>query len=253
MTDLADARARAKLADDLLPDVTAIANPMVREQYLERLAGLSRMDPVVLRGQARRAARSKPQIGRAPSTPPKAEQPRDRREEFVLALLLRYPGLREEGLGLDRELFVGQDIRTAFDAWRTYMDPEVVREHVVEELAPLIDQLALLPMPPFGEEGAPFALRDAVLRLARTRLQERKRALGATLAEIEERVEPSRVADAAAEYTENGTLQDEELIEEAARYLEDARAGAELHEVESALRRHAVGAPLGTTQDHEDR
>ncbi len=233
ITDTGDPRSRAALAEALLPDVASIVNPMVREQYLGRLASLTRVDVDTLRRQVRSALRK---AAAQPTPAAVAPEPRDRREDFVLALLFRYAGLRDEGLKLDPELFVHQENRAILDAWRTYMDSEVAREHLLPEIAPRIDELTVQPMPPFAESEAHQAFRDGVLRLWRSRLQERKRSLSAAVAEIEERTPPAEAVGLAATYLDGSPDADEAPDEDTARYIDDLRVGARLHSVEKALR-----------------
>jgi hypothetical protein len=116
------------------------------------------------------------------------------------------------------------------------MDPEVAREHLEPEVALRLDEFVQAPLPPFAESQAPLALRDGVLRLERARLLDRKLAFGAQIAEIEERTTASTIAGAAADALDGRLPGDDGLAEDVTRYLEDAEAGAALHEVERALR-----------------
>lgn len=238
--DLTDTRARADLATALLPDVASISQPLVREQYLERLAAVTRIDAVELRRQLRKARTStaapagRPTPGAAPES-----RHRDRREEYLLALLFRFPSLRDAGLELEPDLFVEQENRVLFDAWRQYMEIEATRDHLLPEVAPRLDEISIAVIPPIEESMLPIALRDVVLRLRKARLQEQKRAHGARVAEIEERSGARVVVEAAQAALDGSNLEDEALREDVTRYLEDAVAGTELHEVERALRDRA--------------
>lgn len=238
-TDMTDARARADLATALLPDVASIGQPLVREQYLERLAALTRIEATELRRQLRKTRGAAPGPA-ATTTVAKAEpRHRDRREEYLLALLFRFPSLRDAGLELEADLFVEQENRVLFESWRQYMDVEAARDHLLPEVAPRLDEISLTLVPPMEESMLPVALRDVVLRLRRARLQEQKRAHGARVAEIEERSGAKTVVEAAQSALDGNNLEDEALREDVTRYLEDAVAGTELHEVERALRDRA--------------
>ena len=242
-TDLTDPRARAGLAEELLADVAAISQPMVREQYIERLASLTRVDAAQLRRQLRSRRPGRPAAATTPASAA-AIVIRDRREEFVLALLFRNPSLRDEGLTATKNLFVQQENRLLFDLWRTCMDPEAARDHLDPELVSRLDDLLLAPLPALPEGQLPLALRDGVLRLRKARLLEQKRAFGARIAEMEERTTATTMAGAAAAALAGAVPEDGEAAEDVAHYLEDASLGSYLHEVERALRSRDRSGPL---------
>ena len=168
---------------------------------------------------------------------------------------------REVRAELDRLTALFTDSREAATALLTPMHPAAERKAAVRALAaranvsPLVqnflgflidqrrliqfDEIALTVVPPIEESLLPIALRDVVLRLRKARLQEQKRAHGARVAEIEERSGAKVVVEAAQSALDGNNLEDEALREDVTRYLEDAFAGTELHEVERALRDRA--------------
>src|SRR3989441_2672674 len=102
--DLSTPAGRSRLAHEFLPILAAVTDPVVRAQYLQRLGRLTATGERELSAMLSTAT-ARPGASKltAPQPEPAAAKG-DNREEFLLALLLRYPALREDALGVREEL-----------------------------------------------------------------------------------------------------------------------------------------------------
>ena len=125
--DLDEPRARSRALDALAPSVGAIADPVVRAHYVQRLARLARMDErAVLALLGRRQGR-----GPAPVPTARERQQGERSEaaaapaktapggeEGLLLLLLHREETRAAAGDLDADVFEDSVNRRLFEAWR---------------------------------------------------------------------------------------------------------------------------------------
>ena len=130
-TDLDDARARSRAVEAIAPTVAQMADPIVRAEYVQRLARLGRVDERTVLGLlARRAPgrQTRPvpvpsgrelARGARPTTPLTPEEAALEAERSLLALLLQRPECRAAGLALDPDTFEDSAHRAAFAAWRS--------------------------------------------------------------------------------------------------------------------------------------
>jgi DNA primase len=95
--DMSAPQGRSEAVQELLPLLEPISDPVVRAHYLQRLSRLSLMREEEL---ARLTTRRRPNLRRAAAVTPEGGSPlvdtrgESRREEFLLALLLRFTELR---------------------------------------------------------------------------------------------------------------------------------------------------------------
>jgi len=201
--DPRDQRARLAIADRMLPLLLQVSDPALQAAYLAQLAAVAATDEKSLAARLRNLAGSRdagtplPQRQRLKDEPAAAASARaadDRLEAFVLALLLRYPDLREAGLALAPELFGQGAYRELYSWWRT-------RESAGAEPPAPLDAVAAalraLPLPPLVGGEAERALVDAVEKLHLRLLRARRRLLIAELAELDGDTAAAATVDAA--------------------------------------------------------
>jgi hypothetical protein len=169
-----------------------------------------------------------------PPTAVAGAHPGDAREEFCLALLLRYPELREDGLAFSPELFWHIENRQVLEAWQGCQDTDEVAQVVPEELEGHLQRVSSIDLPPFGPQEAKAALRDCVGRLKQRELEAIKQASSAALAarEAEDRTTEEELAAAAAAW-QAGSLPPEPTAEDmspVAALLRDTEIGLRLHQ-----------------------
>jgi DNA primase len=192
---------RSRAVDELLPLVGLIADRIVQAHYLQRLARLAQVREVELQQMLlRQSPKRRPAVAAAPDPAMAGTHRGDAREEFCLALLLRYPELREDGLALSSELFWHTENRQVLEAWQACQEMEELSQVIPGELEGHLQRVSSIDLPPFGPQEAKAALRDCVGRLKQRELEAIKQASSAALAarEAEDRTTEEELAAAAA-------------------------------------------------------
>ena len=201
--DLDDPRARSRAVEALAPRVAAIADPIVRAEYVQRLARLGRVDEaatlaLIARyergGQRRRptpvpSSREVARAARAAVAPAAAEPPADAGgpgEALLLRLLLLRPDCREAGLALDPGTFEDGPNRRLFEAWRAGGGLDGREDELDDDLAArcaalretgLTEADAAMPADQLGRR-----VERTAAELTRRRLRERVSIEGASVA-----------------------------------------------------------------------
>jgi len=230
--DLSTPLGRSQLVQEFLPVLGAVTDPVVRAHYLQRIGRLSRTGERELSAMLTSASRRKNSTRTGAPEAPVAGPGGDAREEFLLALLLRYPALRDEGVHTSEEVFVNSENRALLTAWKgisggddATAQIEAVNNAVPVELRPYVERLSLRKMPAYDLKEARRALGDCIQRLQRRRLEAEKQAIGSLLAEREAEVGASLLADAAA----REGIDDERVLEAVSLQAQDMRTGLKLH------------------------
>ncbi len=131
--DLTTARDKSLTVDRLLPIVAAINDPIRQAHYLQKLAGLVKVGLTTLEAALNRMKPS-PVRRRAPVAKPAATSQAARplvstsREEYLLAILLQHPELKNGIEDLSPEYFVSSENREIFNAWREAADLSALKE-----------------------------------------------------------------------------------------------------------------------------
>jgi DNA primase len=205
--DLANPRGRSELAREFLPLLGAVTDPVVRSYYLQKLSRLTQTAEEVLSRMT-----SRPQTA-APRIAPAAAARGDPREEFVLALLLQHPALRESGRELPEDLFWDAQARQFFSLWKEVETENSLKEASPPELEAYLVRLYSRRLPVSDGREAAEALQDCVRRLDERRLRAEKEATASQIADTQEEVGISAVL---------GSIQQEILVR-------DTEIGRELH------------------------
>jgi len=192
--DLDDTKSKAGVVDTLLPVLQAVANPVEREDYAQKIARALRIDARAvlsrLRGDTRQRARSRRTATHTQKTTPGGIVKADL-ESHCLAALLQRPSLLSQISAMleenQQEPLHGQDFReienrTIFEAWEAVLADECA----VERTAPIEALRAQLPFdlharleellaPEENELADEQQMRDIVLTLLRLRERNLKR------------------------------------------------------------------------------
>jgi DNA primase len=234
--DLSDARQRSLLAQSFLPLLGSVTDPVVRAHYLQKLARASMVDEEELTSVLR-----KPAARRALPQEPRIKAPRigDPREEFVIALLLRYPELRREAGEIPENLLWESENRQVFAAYKRHSELEDVKIGLPQELAAHFERLFSKSLPPFDLKQAREALFDSLGKLQRRQLEVEKRATASLLATREEELGAAAFAEAAlAESEAEDVENDRELV---SLQVQDMETGLRLHAKERNVARSEAG------------
>jgi hypothetical protein len=158
---------------------------------------------------------------------------RNRREEFCLALLFRYPEARGEGIGIDPELFAQSENRALFEAWIGWSGQgEPFEESLTPDLRPHYKRILDLDLPQYDDDAFASALRSTLWGIEQERLRLAKRASAAFVAERIGDGEPAQIAERARSAWQAGspdTIADDEA-DPAAAFVEDMEAGLKVHQ-----------------------
>jgi DNA primase len=125
--DLTTARDKSLAVERLLPVLAGIGDPIRQAHYLQKLAGIVKVDMNTIQASLNRL---KPTTARRKTAPPKpaAAAVKDAREEYCLALLLQHPELKECPEELPPECFESSENREIFNAYKTAPDVVSLKE-----------------------------------------------------------------------------------------------------------------------------
>ena len=154
-------------------------------------------------------------------------------EETCLALLVRYPNLRGQGMALSEELFVGTENRQVFEAWRGNGVEDDLAQALPEELRPHLERIVGRDLPPYDPAQAEHALATCTERLKKGKIRDEKRARNSEIAEKEQRLGSGLLVERARKLMA-GEAPSPDLPEDETADAEivvwDMEAGLELHE-----------------------
>jgi DNA primase len=135
--DLTTASGKTKIVDGLLPIIAAISDPIRQAHYLQKLAGLVKVDMNTIKVSLSRLKpppirRTAMREGLKPTTSVKSARPltSSSREEYLLAMLLKYKELKIEVEGFSPECFENTENREIFNTWRETGDVVSLRERL---------------------------------------------------------------------------------------------------------------------------
>ena len=242
--DTSTPQGRSEAVQELLPLLEPLTDPVVRAHYLQRLSRLSLVKEEELsRLTTRRRSRQRPAAAVTPEggSPLVDTRGESRREEFLLALLLRFPELREAGLDLPEGLLWEAANRELLTAWKRSPELDTVKEALPEELEGHLERLVMWRLPDYSSKEAERALLDCRQRLERRQVEVEKRASAALLADREEEMGASALAEAAAS---DADTQDEMVKEAIDLQKKDLEMGLKLHARE---RKEPADEAAGTT------
>jgi DNA primase len=234
--DLTDPRGRSQMVQEYLPLLSAVADPVVRAHYLQRLSRLAQVSEEELTSLVvRPRGRQEAAVRRSPTAPARGPARVDGREAFLLALLLRHPELRQKGLGIPEDLLWEAEARQVLAIWRENEDENVLKSAISDELMDYFERLILWKVPQFAETEAAEALEDCVKRLNRRRLEAEQQANTAQVADLQDELGTALISSALTD----GTIGDvSPELQETLQHGEEI--GNELHRRKAKDGRQAV-------------
>lgn len=230
--DLNDARARAAAVDQLLPVVGAIAEPVVRSEYVARLAAVARVETTAIEAMLRRD--KGPSLGQrmtqgdAPVSPTQPTH-HDRPAEFLAKLIIARPEvisdlpidlpLHTEDAAL-RELFAA--CTSLGDEWRGSLD-DTLAEYVAALESESRD------LQPYSADDAHKAAQSSTERLRHRFIQAELRAGSQGIAEGERIYGAATLVDGLTAATDAEAIEDDDLRATARQVLENQAKSRSLH------------------------
>jgi DNA primase len=233
---------RSRAAMELVPVLEGLADPVAQATYVQRLARILELDKAgeetVLRALRRRGRRAPAAAEDSDSPPALRPAAREPGEEYLLALLLRYPVLQREGQALAADVFSLSENRQVFEAWRIAAAQkkedaaEEIKRLLPDELQAHLENVLARDMPPFQVGQAEKALEDCIWRMEQRKLKLEKLASSLALADSEQEIGAARLAELARSIQE-GTLppsqEADHTLEAATALVEDTEAGIRVH------------------------
>jgi DNA primase len=224
--DLSGPRGRSEAAQELLPLLEPLTDPVVRAHYLQRLSRLSLAKEEELSRMVTRRRRSRRGAEPEAAAPSLGDTRGETRPEgFLLALLLRFPQLRQAGLEVPPDLLWESANREVLAAWKQAPELDVVKESLPEELKGHFERLVNWRLLPPASE-AEQALANCRRGLERRQLRAEKQAMAALLAATEEALGASTLVEAA---TSRAEAAEEPLKEAVVLQRRDMETGLRLH------------------------
>ena len=244
--DLTQPRERSAAAAELTPIIALTADRVVQSHYMQRLARMAQVDEATLRLELRQPVRARAERAAEAVSAASNRAVRDRKEEFCLALLFRYPELRADGEGLDPDLFAHSENRALFEIWTARaQDPDALERSLTSDLRPQYERITAADLPAYDDDNLIKALRSTVWGIEQQRLRLAKRASTAVLADIA--VDGgAQVAERARAAWQSGTAEvaytASDEADPAAAFVDDMEAGRRVHQRlldQRDARRHA--------------
>lgn len=164
---------KSSVADKLLPLISEIKDPIRQSHYIQKLARLLRVDEHDLRdilkrirGATGKQKSNKKTGGGIPKIP--ASFLSSPVEEYCLALLLQYPGLKSEATQISPDYFERSENRELFLQWYRASDSNFVEDNLDSSLNEYSGQLMAKAFPPSlreSEKERRKVLNSCILRL----------------------------------------------------------------------------------------
>jgi DNA primase len=248
--DLTVPRERSAVATALLPMIAAVSDGVVRSHYLQRLARVTQTDEATLRLDMRAPVkqRSAPRAD-SDASKPRTVGPRDKKEEFCLALLFRYPELLAEGLAINADLFGYSENRALFEAWVEWAErgeSTPFEDLLMPDIRPQFQRILQTSIPSYDEASLVRALRSTVWSIEQQRLRLAKRASVAVVSQLAQGGDGADLTERAraAWQQDQSPEEDDSSIGEAdpaAAIVDDMQAGLRVHQ--RLLEQRRGGAP----------
>jgi len=253
-TDMDNPRARVELADRMLPLLLQIGDRTLQASYVDKLAErakvpattlTARLHDLVPRKDLGQRVAERQRVSRETATAPVVGGLVEKIEGAALALLVRYPCLREFGEALEPTLFQQSVYRQIFATWLLLPAPHVLEETALpEELRGAFAAITALRLPPYDDESAESALLDTVQKLRLRLLNDQKRLMAAEVAELQTGVDQAAVVGLNLRLLQNSdpaeadTAATESVVTLATHLRDDEYLMREMHALEWEKRTH---------------
>jgi DNA primase len=209
-----------RVVDRLRPVLLAVADPVERAMYVQRVARHLGIAESAVQERLRQGAAMRPRAA-ATAAPPSERSP----EETLLAILVRYPGLRSLFAEIPEHLFTRAIDREVFRRWAHQGESAAIPGDPVDAH---LQELAARRLPPLSEAQATSAVRQKIREITRERVILHQAAVSEQLAEAERTHGASSMA-AMANDAWRGLMpppEDRELME---TVMEDLQLGLSIH------------------------
>ncbi len=239
--DLQDPRSRGGFMDELLPLIQAIVQPVVKAEYIERLAVLAQVDAAIVRSQLKsdrpKVAQSLPLRENLTSGKTQERLDIDPQTEFLLKLVMTRPEVILEISSQSISLVDNAVARELLEKCLEQddsdgMSPDLLISALDDRLQVYVKQLTseAAVLPPFSSKEARGAARQILERLHERRLRAAAQAQHQDIAEHERKFGAEKLDDAVQLVGEQGDDPGTgELVDPALAILRSQKTGLALH------------------------
>jgi len=178
--DLSTSDGKAAAAQALYPLITATQNSFEQDRYFQKLAEALGTTVATLEASLGRPSQTPSRRPtRARASPQASPAPFEREahnplEEHLLALLLRWPELRPEAIGLDPQALERWESRHLFTSLMERSTMNTALQELEEGLRQHVQYLLSIPIPDMGLHQREQAVKDCLRRLEERRLRRMK-------------------------------------------------------------------------------
>lgn len=177
--DVSTPEGKAQAAETLVPVIVSMGNAFEQDRYFSKLADALDVSREALQasiGRLRPTHRGRPASpSRRPAEPtsvsPFATSDREPLEEYVLAVLLHWPGLKESAATHAPEEFRGTENREVFTRWLGCNTIEALQQQLDDSLLDYLSYLLEKDLTPTDQKSAGEAVEQSLARLERRYLQ----------------------------------------------------------------------------------
>ena len=179
--DLSTPNGKAQAAEALAPLITGAADPIEQEHYFRKMAGVLGVSASALEASIGKSRPVGPRVGPRRSraegehkatVSALAEQGEDFLEDYILAVLIKRPELKEKADGLAPEQFHKTEDREVFTHWLGCSTMDELWAGLDQALHDHLQTLLEIDLVPAGRAEAEEALAQCVRRLEERHLQE---------------------------------------------------------------------------------
>ena len=208
-TDAADPRSRSRAVEALLPTVAAMADPVVRSHYVQRLARIGQVDERTVTTLLAQHASGRPRPVATPREVAQAKKqpaaPPDGETQLLRLLVQRREG-RGSGIAIEHDTFEDAVNRALFAAWAESVDFEERLDEFDESIRERYALLMASALPDYEAKTIRPMVEDMARRLRLGRAAQRLRS---TVVEQAQTIRAARLGVPVGGGTTGGTTEDE--------------------------------------------
>lgn len=179
--DVSTPEGKARAAESLMPMIVSMGNAFEQDRYFDKLANALGVTRDALQASVgkllpsrRERAPTRAAASQGPSVSPLAASNREPLEEYVLAILVKWPDLREEIRDHLPEEFTRTENREMFTRLFSASTIEELRQHLDETLLDHLEYLSRIDLTHADRRSGQTAVLQALTRLRQRYLRERQ-------------------------------------------------------------------------------
>ncbi|MDP2719382.1 MAG: DNA primase [Dehalococcoidia bacterium] len=199
--DISSATGKSRIVEELKEPINQIKDPVKKLHYIQKLAGLVRVEVnslAAIINKKEAAFMKTTRFGKA-GTSRELIKPLPRLkiskpiEEFCLAMVIQLPGSADLGEEIKAEYFENSENRVIFENWLDEPDTEKLKKRLDVSLHDHFEYLSKIKFPFTDEPGKQKALKDCILRLRENYFKDLKYREGILLSNLNNKDDATKV------------------------------------------------------------